>query len=87
MKLIGSNLSIAVRGAYGLLKGELNFDVDAKVDDNHVELKITGTTDKPKYVLKTKRIQQNIMKGVVKGLEKGKIDEKDVREILKNILK
>ena len=87
LKLIGSNLSIAVRGAYGLLKGELNFDVDAKVDDNHVELKITGTTDKPKYVLKTKRIQQNIMKGVVKGLEKGKIDEKDVREILKNILK
>lgn len=87
LKLIGSSLSIAARGAYGLLKGELNFDVDAKVDDNHVELKITGTADKPKYALKTKRIQQNIIKGVVKGLEKGKIEEKDVREILKNILK
>jgi uncharacterized protein involved in outer membrane biogenesis len=87
LKLIGSNLSIAGRGYYGLLKSDLNLDVDAKVDDNHVELKITGTTDKPKYVLKTKRIQQNIMKGVVKGLEKGKVEEKDVREILKNILK
>ena len=60
----------------------------AKVEENNLEFKITGTTGKPKYVLKTKRIQQNIIKGVIKkGAEKGKLNEKDVRDILKDILK
>ena len=88
LKLIGKDLSIDAKGYYGLLNNEINFDVAAKIEDNHLEFKITGTTDKPKYVLKTKRIQQNIIKGVIKkGAEKGKLDEKDVRDILKDILK
>ncbi|MBI5749012.1 MAG: AsmA family protein [Nitrospinae bacterium] len=88
MRLAGKDLSISAKGYYGLLNNELNFDVAAKVEENNLEFKITGTTDKPKYVLKTKRIQQNIIKGVIKkGAEKGKLDEKDVRDILKDILK
>ncbi|MBI5043895.1 MAG: AsmA family protein [Nitrospirae bacterium] len=88
MRLAGKDLSISAKGYYGLLNNELNFDVAAKVEDNNLEFKITGTTEKPKYVLKTKRIQQNIIKGVIKkGAEKGKLDEKDVRDILKDILK
>lgn len=88
LKLAGKDLSVSAKGYYGLLNNELNFDVAAKVEENNLEFKITGTTDKPKYVLKTKRIQQNIIKGVIKkGAEKGKLDEKDVRDILKDILK
>ncbi|MBI5180192.1 MAG: AsmA family protein [Nitrospirae bacterium] len=88
LKLTGKDLSVSAKGYYGLLNNELNFDVAAKVEENNLEFKITGTTDKPKYVLKTKRIQENIIKGVIKkGSEKGKLDEKDVRDILKDILK
>ena len=88
LKLTGKDLSVSAKGYYGLLNNELNFDVAAKVEENNLEFKITGTTDKPKYVLKTKRIQENIIKGVIKkGAEKGKLDEKDVRDILKDILK
>lgn len=88
LKLAGKDLSVSAKGYYGLLNNELNFDVAAKVEENNLEFKITGTTDKPKYVLKTKRIQQNIIKGVIKkGAEKGKLDEKDVRDILKDVLK
>lgn len=88
LKLAGKDLSVSAKGYYGLLNNELNFDVTAKVEENNLEFKITGTTDKPKYVLKTKRIQQNIIKGVIKkGAEKGKLDEKDIRDILKDVLK
>jgi AsmA protein len=88
LKLTGKDLSVSAKGYYGLLNNELNFDVAAKVEENNLEFKITGTTDKPKYVLKTKRIQENIIKGVIKkGSEKGKLNEKDVRDILKDVLK
>ena len=88
LKLTGKDLSVSAKGYYGLLNNELNFDVAAKVEENNLEFKITGTTDKPKYVLKTKRIQENIIKGVIKkGAEKGKLNEKDIRDILKDVLK
>lgn len=88
LKLAGKDLSVSAKGYYGLLNNELNFDAAAKIEENNLEFRITGTTDKPKYVLKTKRIQQNIIKGIIKkGAEKGKLDEKDIRDILKDILK
>jgi len=88
LKLTGKDLFVSAKGYYGLLNNELNFDVAAKMEENNLEFKITGTTDKPRYVLKTKRIQQNIIKGIIKkGGKKGKLDEKDVRDILKDVLK
>ncbi len=83
LEMFGKDLYLKARGSYGLVNSRLDFLVKGHVIDIPVEIKIEGTSSNPKYYLKTRGIE----KKVIEGLGKGKIEKKEINEVLKGIFK
>lgn len=79
--------AIVEKGVFNTISKAINIPLDLKIQKTDLSVKITGTSDDPKYSLNSEYLKQKAAKAIDKLLDKSLKDDNknDVKEILKGL--